>query len=62
MARSNYIYVVLKDEIPVAGFTVKHELKTWFDRNKTEKMKIWRIRDNNLYFDNEPKEIRSEIE
>jgi hypothetical protein len=25
-------------------------------------MKIWRIRDNNLYFDNEPKEIRSEIE
>lgn len=34
MARSSYIYVVIDNfEGIIAGFTVKHEMKTWVERN-----------------------------
>lgn len=37
MARSSYVYVVIEQrgergDRPVAGFTVKHELKSWLQR------------------------------
>jgi hypothetical protein len=33
MARSTYVYVVLRGGEPVAGFTVKHELLTWLEHH-----------------------------
>lgn len=53
MARSTYIYLVrsgglLDNEIPVAAFTVKHELKSWLERKTPEvraPMHVYRIRD-----------------
>jgi len=44
MARSTYVYVVLRDGEPVAGFTVKHELKTWLERNPGHDQ-VWRLGD-----------------
>lgn len=32
MARSHYVYVCTINHHPVAAFTVKHELKTWVER------------------------------
>ncbi len=46
MSRSNYVYVVLDLNRPVAGFTVKHELKTWLGNYYVPTMKIFRIRDH----------------
>jgi hypothetical protein len=48
MARSTYIYVVLSYNEMVAAFTVKHELKTWWNRCDHPYQcdyEIWRIRD-----------------
>lgn len=47
MARSTYVYVVLlaEDNLPVAAFTVKHELKTWIEMRPSEKYRIFRVRD-----------------
>jgi hypothetical protein len=45
MARSTYIYLVTGPlRIPVAGFTVKHELQTWLERNPGE-YELWRLSD-----------------
>ena len=45
MARSTYIYLVTGAlRLPVAAFTVKHELKTWLARNPGE-YEFWRIGD-----------------
>lgn len=46
MARSSYVYVVMKNGVglPIAGFTVKHELKTWLGRNPGD-YTIWRLSD-----------------
>ena len=32
MPRSSYVYVVMQDEQPLVGFTVKHELVSWLKR------------------------------
>lgn len=36
MARSSYIYIVFQkgSDLPVAPFTVKHEMVTWIKRNR----------------------------
>jgi hypothetical protein len=44
MARSSYVYVVMNGDIPVAGFTVKHELVTWLGRNPGDYV-IYRLGD-----------------
>lgn len=44
MARSTYVYVVLDHVGPVAGFTVKHEMVTWLERNPGEYL-IYRLSD-----------------
>lgn len=44
MARSTYVYVVMDQDKPVSGFTVKHEMKTWLERYPGE-YTIWRIND-----------------
>jgi hypothetical protein len=46
MARSTYVYVVISNDngLPVAGFTVKHEMKTWLERNLGD-YTIWRLAD-----------------
>ncbi len=33
MARAYNIYVVMRNSEPLAAFTVKHELASWFERN-----------------------------
>ncbi len=33
MARSAYIYLVTKEDHPVAAFTVKWEMESWIERN-----------------------------
>lgn len=39
----------MDDQNPVAGFTVKHEMKTWLERNlderTAEEFRIWRLSD-----------------
>lgn len=59
MARSSYVYVVMDHDKPVAGFTVKHELKTWLDRNLDERTaseyKVWRLSDG--LYQREPVEM-----
>lgn len=48
MARSTNIYVVidLNDRgLPCAGFTVKHELVSWFDKNHKVGYKYFRVKD-----------------
>lgn len=44
MARSSYVYVVMDHDTPVAGFTVKHELKTWLER-QDEDYTVFRLSD-----------------
>lgn len=46
MARSNYVYVVVPVGAitPIAGFTVKHELLSFLERQAVN-LRIWRIRD-----------------
>ena len=46
MARSTYVYVVISndDGLPKAGFTVKHEMNTWLERNQGD-YTIWRLSD-----------------
>jgi hypothetical protein len=44
MARSTYVYVVMDGTEPVAGFTVKHEMATWLERNPGD-YTIWRLSD-----------------
>lgn len=46
VARSTYVYVVLNG-VPVAGFTVKHELVSWIRGNIElhDTCKIWRLPD-----------------
>lgn len=45
MARSTYIYVVMEDGLPIKGFTVKHELKTWVEKNPSLEYRFFRLRD-----------------
>jgi len=48
MARSTCVYVVVgaEDQIPAAGFTVKHELITWLSRQpKESEFEVWRCGD-----------------
>ena len=51
MARSSYVYVVTNNETPVAGFTVKWELKVWWDNNanKYGPLRVWRLPDSPGY-------------
>lgn len=53
MARATYIWVVMDADIllPVGVFTVKHEMKTWLQRNmKQDETKVYRYRDGgNVY-------------
>jgi hypothetical protein len=45
MARSSYIYLVLGLQGEVeAAFTVKHEMRTWLERNPGD-YELWRIGD-----------------
>jgi hypothetical protein len=44
MARSTYVYVILNHDIPVAGFTVKHEMMTWLERHQG-RFVIYRLSD-----------------
>ncbi len=45
MARSSYIWLVMsKTRVPVAAFTVKHELESFLDKNGRD-MQIFRLRD-----------------
>lgn len=44
MARSSYVYVVMENSILRAGFTVKHEMKTWLERNPGD-YTVWRLVD-----------------
>lgn len=63
MARSNCVYVVMDEDLPVAGFTVKHELVSWVRRYGYEPLTIWRLKDNPdpLYGDSPRSEITEEI-
>lgn len=48
MARSTCVYVVLTEGgVPLAGFTVKHELVTWLRRGSEnpDDVQIWRCGD-----------------
>ena len=48
MARSQYVYVALRDgqAAPAGTFTVKHELVTWLTRAASlEGLSVWRCRD-----------------
>jgi hypothetical protein len=45
MARSQYVYMVADPGLPPEGFTVKHELLTWLERNPDPGGRvIWRGR------------------
>jgi hypothetical protein len=44
MARSTYVYVIMDGSLPVAGFTVKHEMNTWLERNPGDYV-IYRLSD-----------------
>lgn len=57
MARSNYVYVVIEQGIPVAAFTVKYEMERWLGRHgEGREFRVWRLRDNGSP-DNGPVEI-----
>jgi hypothetical protein len=61
MPRSNAIWVVMRlhSAIPVAAFTVKHELITWLDRNNTAcQHRVFRLLDNPLFFGMGEPEVR----
>lgn len=48
MARSTRVYVVmaLQTDIPLAAFTVKHELASWLDKNGWDHdWRIWSLPD-----------------
>lgn len=50
MARSTYIYIVTEAycEVPLACFTVKHELQGWWNARtayKRSQLAAWRFRD-----------------
>lgn len=48
MARSHAIWIVLNRDIPVAGFTVKHEFETWMSRQTQsvqDSLDVWRLPD-----------------
>lgn len=53
MARSSYIYLVMPVQtlqdggiIPIAAFTVKHELVSWLMRNMpSDNYRVWRVAD-----------------
>jgi hypothetical protein len=61
LARAEYIYVVTASGIPVAAFTVKHELVAWRDRYLVNvgifvsNYRVFRLRDNSRY--DEPVEL-----
>lgn len=67
MARSNYVYVAAEanydgDNV-VAAFTVKHECKTWLQRNAAEKARIvTRFPDGGGYNSDRPAVTMSEEE
>lgn len=44
MSRSTYIYLVMKDNTPVAAFTVKWEMQWWIERHPST-YTILRMRD-----------------
>lgn len=54
MARSNVIWLLIDRENnyapvdPVAAFTVKHEMKTWLDRNRWQwdQLRLFRMTDS----------------
>lgn len=50
MARSTYIYIVLKDMFPKASFTVKHEMITWWKKHYMQGLSIIRMRDGKAGF------------
>lgn len=45
MARSTYVYIVMLDGKPVAGFTVKREMKQWLNRAEPADYDFWRCED-----------------
>lgn len=46
MARSEYIYLVSWSGVPFGAFTVKHELRTWLERqDKPGDYVLYRLRD-----------------
>jgi hypothetical protein len=58
VSRSTYIYIVCEFGVPIAAFTVKHELETWLEKHPPFTVKdsegkvsfqavrdVWRIRD-----------------
>ncbi|MER7280385.1 hypothetical protein ABT369_38710 [Dactylosporangium sp. NPDC000244] len=52
MSRSNYVYIVQHPttQIPLAAFTVKHELMSWITRRLADdtllpQTPVWRVRD-----------------
>lgn len=50
MARSTYIYVVMRSALPLAAFTVRHELVSWVSRHADDLLlhggRVYRCRDN----------------
>lgn len=64
MARSTRIYMVLdQNGTPVAGFTVKHELRSWLVRKADggrDRYRIWSTRDG-LFQDGVAVDITEEI-
>lgn len=55
MARSEYIYIVVStagdSTLPVAAFTVKHEMVRWLRRKITRELKAYRMRDGEQFCD-----------
>ena len=52
MARSSYVYIVMgpspdlmSDDVPVAAFTVKHEMITWLKKCQIDGPGVLRLRD-----------------
>jgi hypothetical protein len=61
MARSTYIYLVTMGSVPLAAFTVKHELESWVARNTVNGMTIWRMFDSPRRYEDPPVDITKVI-
>ena len=51
MARAHNVYVVMRQSLPIAGFTVKHEMVAWLERRAKKRplrtpVRIYRLGDN----------------
>lgn len=62
MSRSTHVWVVVHTGcIPIAAFTVRHELAGWCERSLPDDARVWRVTDGGNQRRHEIRDITDDI-